>query len=97
MYTYMNTQGGDAISFSQVSGPEPARTELVERKSCEGLCGGSFYRPVPASAREGETVCAPCKVKLAEWEEMARPATAMASGRERRERFFRRMNGSQAA
>jgi hypothetical protein len=45
---------------------EPDRAELVERKVCEGYgCGAMFYRPVPASAKEGEKLCAACLAREA--------------------------------
>ena len=56
--------GRNALDFASVATPEPPSTELVERKVCEGLCGGCFYRPIPASAREGEKLCVDCKVKM---------------------------------
>jgi hypothetical protein len=44
--------------------PEPDRADLVERKACEGGCGGYFWRRVPATAREGEKMCKPCLAKM---------------------------------
>lgn len=53
------------MDFAAVASSEPPATELVERKACEGLCGGCFYRPVPAMARDGEKLCQVCKVRMA--------------------------------
>jgi hypothetical protein len=52
------------LDFDAVAAPEPPATELVERKVCEGLCGGCFYRPVPANARVGEKICAACQARM---------------------------------
>jgi hypothetical protein len=67
MATPMNSGGGGGstpLDFTSAASVEPEATELVERKVCEGLCGGCFFRPVPASAREGEKICAACRAKL---------------------------------
>ena len=50
--------------YTATAAAEPRPEQLLERKVCEGLCGGYFWRPVPMSAREGEKICAECKVAL---------------------------------
>lgn len=53
--------GRNSVDFACAASQEPPATELVERKVCEGLCGGCFYRPVPATARGGQKLCAACE------------------------------------
>jgi len=54
--------------------PEPPVHELVEYKACEGYgCGRFFYRPRPASVREGERICAGCREKEQAASEQGRP------------------------
>jgi hypothetical protein len=62
MYSYVGSAPA-SIDFGAVAAREPDAAELVERKACEGGCGGWFYRPLPKSAREGEKICPGCRRK----------------------------------
>jgi hypothetical protein len=85
----VNGSGGGCspLDFAAMATSEPAATELVERKVCEGFCGGCFYRPVPATAREGEKICAACQAKMrspevpAKWDQRRADLFAMRESR----------------
>lgn len=49
----IRTAGGTAWPECFVPQPEPPATELVERKVCEGGCGGYFWRPRPLTVKQG--------------------------------------------
>lgn len=87
-YTYI-AQGRASINFSNAASVEPAATELVERKACEGICGGWFFRPRPVFAKDGEKVCPACKLKLAEDALTASTGNAVPIGDMRRIRKLR--------
>jgi hypothetical protein len=73
------------VDFGPVASVEPDRAQLVERKACEGGCGGWFYRPLPASAREGEKLCPGCRNKTPEQQALDAGVLASAlSGKSKR-------------
>lgn len=63
-HLHIGESSHNSLDFACAASPEPPALELVERKVCEGLCGGCFYRPVPANAREGVKVCDACRTKM---------------------------------
>lgn len=74
---------GTALYFGQVASAEPDATDLVDRKACEGGCGGYFYRRRPVFAKDGEKICAACKVRLERDVETASKGRAMLIGDQR--------------
>lgn len=77
------TVGGVAISFDRAASAEPAATEIVERKACEGGCGESFCRARPATARAGEKLCEKCRLSQEGHEEQLVLAAARREQRSR--------------
>lgn len=69
----IRTAGGTAWPECFVPQPEPPATELVERKVCEGGCGGYFWRPRPLTAKHGVKICPACRERFARKKEPERP------------------------